>query len=203
MIKVLVLSGGKSEEREVSLRSGASVKAALTQAGYEVGEFDPATPLTRNVLAGYEVVFPVLHGAGGEDGSLQARLDDFGVRYVGTGAAASALCFDKWRYKQLLLANGLPTPRGALVDEAAFWESELSRSPFALKPHDGGSSIDNLMVRDGHQGPDKTTVSELFKRHPHMLLEELIAGQEITLSVLDQAALPVIEIIPPESGEFD
>jgi D-alanine-D-alanine ligase len=203
MTTVLVLSGGNSDERAVSLKSGASVKAALEEAGYTVRVFDPAELLTEEVLSGIDVVFPVLHGAGGEDGSLQKSLDELGVRYVGTGAAASELCFDKWRYKQLLKQMGLPSPQGELVDEAGFWSSELSKAPFVLKPNDGGSSIDNLIDRNPRPEPDKNAVSRLFNNHSQMLLEELIRGQEITLPVLGHQALPVIEIIPPENGEFD
>jgi D-alanine-D-alanine ligase len=203
MTRVLLLAGGNSDEREVSLRSGASVKAALIKAGYEVKEFDPAQPLTKTEVEGCDVVFPVLHGAGGEDGTLQAQLDKFGTPYVGTGTAASELCFDKWRYKELLIENGLPTPRGELVNEAGFWESKLIKNPFVLKPYDGGSSVDTLIMRDGRPEPNHATVAELFKKHSELLLEELIEGTEITLPVLGQEALPVIEIIPPPSGEFD
>lgn len=203
MAKVLVLCGGGSDEREVSLRSGASVKAALLQAGYQVKEFDPVEPVTKDVLKGCDVVFPVLHGAGGEDGSLQHQLDELGIPYVGTGAEASELCFDKWRYKQLLIESGFPVPRGEMVDESGFWQSEFIKKPFVLKPFDGGSSIDNILSRDKQPDPDKEAVKDIFSKHPRMLIEELVEGVEITLPVLDQEALPAIEIIPPESGEFD
>jgi D-alanine-D-alanine ligase len=203
MTRVLVLLGGNSDEREVSLRSGAAVKAALGQKGFEVAEFDTANALTKEAVAGYDVVFPVLHGLGGEDGKLQAKLDGFGVRYVGTGAEASALCFDKWAYKQLLAQNNFPVPRGELVGLDGFWNSELIKHPFVLKPNDGGSSIDTIIARESQPQADHNVVQQLFERHGKLLLEELIAGKEMTLAVLGEQALPAIEIIPPESGEFD
>src|SRR5689334_19916681 len=100
MTRVLLLAGGNSDERAVSLRSGAAVKTALVTQGYEVKEFDPIRDLDQSDVDGIDVVFPVIHGAGGEDGSLQAQLDKFNIPYIGTGAKASALCFDKWKYKE-------------------------------------------------------------------------------------------------------
>jgi D-alanine-D-alanine ligase len=202
MSSVLVLAGGTSDERPVSLRSGAAVTAALKQKGHSVRELDPAAGLVAADLEGVDMVFPVLHGAGGEDGSLQSQLEAFGVRYVGSGAAASRLCFDKWRYKQLLTEKNMPTPDGALVDQTAFWQSELIKQPFILKPNDGGSSIDNILARES-AALDKAAIGTLFAKHSEMLLERLIIGTEITVAVLGDASLPVIEIIPPPSGEFD
>lgn len=203
MARVLVLDGGTSDEREISLRSGTSVIAALRAAGHDVREYDTASGINTATVADTDVVFPVLHGKGGEDGVLQAQLDALGVPYVGTGADASARCFDKWQFKQLLSAHDLPQAAGTLVDETGFWASELIRSPFVLKPNDGGSSVDTLIVRNLAQRPHKATIQTLFARHDHMLFEALIPGAEITVSVLGEMALPVVEIIPPESGEFD
>jgi D-alanine-D-alanine ligase len=203
MTKVLLLAGGRSDEREVSLRSGLAVKNALQKQGHQVTSWDPVKPLDQLDLGNYEVVFPVLHGAGGEDGSLQAQLESTGIPFVGTGSVASALCFDKWRYKKTLLQNNFPTPKGELVDEASFWQSPLIKHPFVLKPNDGGSSIDNLLMRDASPQIDQALVASLFNKHPRLLLEELIEGDEITLAVLDDQPLPAIEIIPPPSGEFD
>lgn len=203
MSSVIVLAGGNSDERAVSLRSGAAVAAALKRSGHRVSQVDPADGLTAANFKNTDVVFPALHGAGGEDGAVQAKLDDFGVPYVGSGAEASKLCFDKWQYKQLLVKQGLPNPRGDLVDETRFWQSNLIKNPFILKPNDGGSSIDNLLVREPASQLDKAKVRALFENHPRMLLEELVEGVEITIAVLGDKPLPVIEIIPPPSGEFD
>jgi len=125
------------------------------------------------------------------------------MRYVGSGVAASKLCFDKWQYKQLLIEQGLPNPSGRLVDQATFWQSDLIKQPFILKPNYGGSSIDNLLVREPAASLDKQVINGLFAKYSQMLLEELISGTEITVAVLGDKSLPVIEIIPPPSGEFD
>src|SRR4051812_27845159 len=202
MASVIVLAGGSSDERDVSARSGAAVASALEQAGHSVVQSDPAYGLPSDKLQQADVAFPVLHGAGGEDGSLQKQLDDMGITYVGSGVAASELCFDKWQYKQFLRTHDVPLPNGKLVDITSFWNSQFVLQPFVLKPNDGGSSVDTLIHRSSEK-PDEETINELFSRHRHLLVEELVEGTEITMSVLGQEALPVIEIIPPESGEFD
>ncbi|HET7320604.1 MAG TPA: D-alanine--D-alanine ligase [Candidatus Saccharimonadales bacterium] len=201
MASVIVLAGGSSDEREISLRSGAAVAEALKLKGHEVQELDPSQPIPPDTLKQADVVFPVLHGAGGEDGSLQGQLDALQVAYVGSGVAASELCFDKWRYKQFINSHGLPVPHGEIVTVDTFWQFSLVSKPFVFKPYDGGSSVDTYLHRSGLV--PKETIADIFTRHPKMLLEELVEGTEITVSVLGDQALPVIEIIPPSGGEFD
>jgi D-alanine-D-alanine ligase len=200
----LILAGGTSDEREISLRSGNSVRQALEAAGHTTNLADPAADGfdMAAAVAGFDVVFSVLHGKGGEDGQTQAELDKTGVSYVGTGTTASLLCFDKWKYRETLLAEGLPVAQGEIVDLEGFWQSALSKSAFVLKPIAGGSSIDTIIVRDTGNMND-SAIRDTFERHPQMLLEQLIEGVEITIAVVGETSLPVIEIIPPESGEFD
>lgn len=204
MTHVAVLAGGNSSEREVSLRSGAAVAAALQAAGYEVTVFDTTDNLAalRSAATSIDVVFPALHGKGGEDGTIQQQLDELHLPYVGTGATASALCFDKWRYKQFLQSRQLPVTSGELVDAGAFAASDVAQAPYVLKPYDGGSSIDTFIVRDPATAPVER-IHDAFSRHRHLLLEPLVEGTEITVGVLDGKPLTVIEIIPPTGGEFD
>lgn len=202
MTKVLVLAGGTSPEREVSLRSGASVHQALIKAGYEVTSVDTKNGLENLPLQDVDVVFPALHGEGGEDGKLQTFLEAKRIPFVGTGSAASALCYDKARYAKLLKQNHILEPQTELVDLASFQRTELSKSPFVLKPNDGGSSIDTFIVRDLHE-KDDAAITAAFETHGQLLLQELIEGDELTVAVLGEEALPVIEIIPPEAEEFD
>jgi len=173
---------------------------ALQAAGYTVTTLDytgqPINP------GNADVIFPILHGVGGEDGTIQRQLDATGLQYVGSGVDASKLCFDKWLFKQHLKAHQLPVSEGGIVDMAAFRSSPLISSPFVLKPNDGGSSVDTLIIRDV-SNLDQAAVAAAYTRHQTMLLEPLIQGHEITVGVLGDTALPVIEIIPPESGEFD
>jgi D-alanine-D-alanine ligase len=202
--RVLVLAGGNSPEREVSERSGASVAAALRRAGYEVTVADPAGGMDKLLpsVQSVDVVFPALHGAGGEDGQLQQWLEQQTIKFVGSGSEASELCFDKAAYDQLLIKNGIVTPRTELVTFEEFGDTPLAREPFVLKPNDGGSSIDTIIVRDVGQ-QDTAAIRQAFGRHPRLLLQELISGVEITVAVLGAASLPVIEIVPPGDQEFD
>lgn len=200
MQKVLVLGGGISPERPISLRSAAAVSGALRSAGYEVAYFDPevGSDKLKDALNGVDVVFPVLHGRGGEDGTLQAVLEQVGVPFVGSGSKVSAVCFDKWQFRLAMEREGILIPGGKMVG-VEFLE-ETQDEPYVLKPYDGGSSIDTFIVRD----PAKAAIEpEVFDRNPTMLYEQLITGTEITVGVLGGEGLPVIEIIPPQSGEFD
>ena len=201
-MKVLVLLGGESDEREVSLRSGKAVAKALQANGHDVSEYDPA--------GGYEgltqfvdrvgCVFPILHGKGGEDGTIQAELEKLNFKYLGSDSTASKLCFDKDEFKKILNKLSILTPKWEIVDKNSIKKSELANHPYVLKPIDGGSTIDTYIVRD----PTTTSYDkQVFERHERMLLEELILGDEITVPILGNSALPVIEIIPPEGKEFD
>jgi D-alanine-D-alanine ligase len=200
MTRVLVLSGGDSDEREVSLRSGQAVANALQAAGYEVVTADARDAETS--LQNIDVVFPALHGLGGEDGQIQSLLEARGLPYVGSDSAVSALCFDKWRWRELVGRQNVALAAGALVSAGDVQQHPLASQPFVLKPSDGGSSIDTFIVRDPASADWQGIVSS-FSRHPQMLIEALAPGTEITVGVLDEQALPVIEIVPPESGEFD
>lgn len=203
MSKILLLAGGSSLEREISLRSGAAVQAALQRAGHDVTVLDPANPIDDSAFEGYDAIFPVLHGTGGEDGVLQARLESLEINsFVGSDALSSALCFDKWRYKALLDEHGILNARGARVGKADLRQHQLVKAPFVLKPYDGGSSVDTFIVRNPANA-DFAAMEAACERYGSMLIEELIEGIEITIGVLGEDALPVIEIIPPADGEFD
>lgn len=202
-MKILVLGGGNSSEREVSLRSSNAVQAALEAIGHEVEFVDPAAGdnAVREAASRNELVFPILHGTGGEDGTIQRLLDDAGKPYLGSDAAASELCFDKARLKEVLRAQGILTPAGEKVSEETFAHSPLTHRPFVLKPVADGSSVGTLIV------PalpfDESKADALLKEYGEMLLEEMIVGTEITVPVLGESALPVIEIVPPDGKVFD
>lgn len=149
---VLVLSGGDSDEREVSLRSGAAVANALRHAGHTVTEADPVTDFTKK-LTGIDVVFPVLHGKGGEDGAIQKLLEEKDIPFVGSGSVASALCFDKHAYKQFLQQQDIDCAQSDLVSAKTFGNHLLAKKPYVLKPYDGDSSIDTFIVPDPLDAP--------------------------------------------------
>lgn len=200
MVRVIVLSGGNSDEREVSLRSGAAVVAGLEAAGYSVKALD--TNCSDEDLANCDVVFPVLHGKGGEDGEIQARLERLGRRYVGSDSASSQLCMDKSAYRAMMTARDLLMPGGEIVSLKAYSEHPIAKKPHVLKPINGGSSVDTFIIRD-ISTIDKSATTKAFERHETLLLEELIVGTEVTVGVLGNEALPIIEIIPPQDEEFD
>jgi D-alanine-D-alanine ligase len=186
------------------LRSGAAISEALSAAGHHVTQLDTINglePLLPQLQAA-DVVFPILHGCGGEDGTLQHFLEAYDIRYVGADEAASRLCFDKWRYTELLVEHHIPVPKTALVNLEEFRASELVKAAYVLKPNDGGSSIDTFIVRDVSQQAD-AAIEAAFGRHEKMLLQNLVEGVETTVGVLGSNALPVIEIIPPADAEFD
>jgi len=204
MANVIVLAGGNSDEREISLLSGAAVATALTTAGHTVTVLDPSDGLDKLLptFQEVEVVFPALHGLGGEDGVLQKFLESHRIPFVGTSAKASELCFDKDRCTELFEEHGVDVPKTELVTLDEFKASDLIKKPFVLKPNDGGSSIDTFIIRNV-DGFNLNSVEAAFKEHGRMLLQDFISGVEITVAVLGEASLPVIEIIPPKGGEFD
>jgi D-alanine-D-alanine ligase len=201
-MKVLVLLGGVSNEREVSLRSGRAVADALKAGGHEVLEYDPQQGLES--LAGYvgkvDCVFPVLHGRGGEDGTVQAELERLGFKYLGSDSKVSKVCFDKSQFKDILNKLSILTPQSEVVTRISVGSSPLLRNPYVLKPLNGGSSLDAFIIRDP---ANRTFDPRIFDHYQLMILEQLIDGTEITIPVLGNAALPVIEIIPPKGKEFD
>lgn len=200
-MRVLVLEGGDSPEREISLRSAQAVVQALQQLGHQVERYDPAHGLDG--LKNYQhvdVTLPILHGPGGEDGTVQTRLEALGMPFLGSGSEASRLCMDKHATKQAIAQLGYNVPAGHVVDAQSMANASTD-APFVLKPLDSGSSVDTYIVRQ----PQATQLDfeDIFSRHATMLLEELIDGTEITVTVLGGVALPVIEIIPPVGEEFD
>jgi D-alanine-D-alanine ligase len=202
-MKILLLAGGRSNEREVSLRSGDNIEAALRKSGHDVRRLDPADKdfVLAEAVAGVDVVFPILHGEGGEDGVLQAELEKLNLPFLGSGSEAARLTINKLEYKKRLADSGILTPEWQMVNADDVREAGLIHQPFVLKPIEGGSSIDTFIVHDPQR--QALDFEEPLKRYGSMLLERLIEGQEITVGVLGDEALPVILIIPPSGEEFD
>ncbi len=201
--RIVVLAGGISNERAVSLRSGAAVLKGLQTAGYETRLEDLSTvDLKLHHYQNCDLVFPVLHGSGGEDGSIQAQLEAAHIPYVGAATAASALCFDKANYRTFLGSHHIPVAGGETVSHGTFMTSIYRNRPFVLKPINGGSSLDIVFGLNPY-AVDQHAIERLFEKHHTMLLEEHIEGIEITVGVLDKTALPVVEILTPEGQVFD
>lgn len=200
----LLLSGGISPEKDVSNRSASAVHQALEALGHSVKQLDPAdTSLDQLLQEAHQTdgVFPILHGIGGEDGTIQAHLEKVGTPYFGPSAASCEATFDKAIFKKILEEHDILTPRWNVITADTLAAEPLAQAPFVLKPISGGSSIDTFIVR---QHPfDHTPLLEALSRYGSMLIEELIEGHEITVGVLEETSLPVVEIIPPSDQEFD
>jgi D-alanine-D-alanine ligase len=200
-MRVVVLGGGTSSEALVSARSANTVLSAVGALGYDAVYFDPKTQKNLLELIDKEdIVLPILHGSGGEDGTIQKMLSDVPVRYLGSGAQASANCFDKAKTRDILIKHSIPVARGDVINRESYQTHELRKTPHILKWVTGGSSIGTFKVLDPGDVTE-TFIDEVFSA-PKVLIEELIVGTECTAGILGEGALPIVEIIPPASG-FD
>jgi D-alanine-D-alanine ligase len=195
-LKITVLAGGPSAEREVSLASGRAVAAALRalQCDVETADISPGdlSALDRPV----DAVFIALHGTFGEDGQLQRILERRGITYCGSDAAASALAMNKVASKRRFVEAGVPTPPFDLARRNRAGDiCAKARFPLVLKPVAEGSSVDCHLIRD----PDslRPALDQLLETYNECLVERYIDGPELTVSILDETALPVCEIRTP------
>lgn len=197
--KVAVLLGGRSGEREVSLKSGHAVLAALLRSGVDAHAFDPAErPLHE--LEGFDRVFIALHGRFGEDGTIQGALELMGIPYTGSGVMASSVGMDKWRTKLLWRAAGVVTPDFFMVDansDFAAIEQQLGL-PLFVKPANEGSSIGISKVK--RAGELKPAYALAAESDPLVIAEQFIGGGEYTVGILGDQALPIVRIVP--ANEF-
>lgn len=195
--KVGVLMGGLSAERDVSLKSGAAVLAALLRQGVDAHAFDPARrSLGDLAMAEFDRVFITLHGRFGEDGCMQGALELMNLPYTGSGVMASAIGMDKWRTKLLWQAAGLPTPDWALPDADSDFAAVEKRLglPIFVKPAREGSSIGMSKVKQA--GELKTAYEKAAQFDSLVLAEKFVDGGEYTCAVLAGNALPMIRLIP-------
>lgn len=196
---VTVMLGGPSAEREVSLRSGRAVAQALRDLGYPVRELDPQNP--GWVLPGdTAVVFLALHGTYGEDGTIQEELEALGVAYTGCGPEASRLAFDKAATKRCLEAAGVATPPWVSVERGdAPWPATLE-PPLVVKPSRQGSSVGFSVAEDRCDW--QQAVAAALRHDSIAIAEQRIFGREVTVGLLDNEALPMVEVRPRE-GLYD
>ncbi|MCX7897371.1 MAG: D-alanine--D-alanine ligase [Rhodocyclaceae bacterium] len=204
---IVVLMGGASREREISLISGRAVLTALQEAGFTAHAFDPSeTPIWKLAEWRPAAAFNILHGGAGEDGTIQAALDLMGIPYTGSGVLASALAMDKLRTKWIWQANGLPTPHAFLVSRETPVEKVIERLglPFIVKPVREGSSIGVAKVcRPEEFAPAVAAAAQSEGGSPQQVMAEaFVRGRELTVAILGQRALPIIEIEAPE-GRYD
>lgn len=199
--KVAVLYGGRSAEREVSLKSGSAVLAALQRSGVDAHAFDPAAQDLHLLLEeGFDRVFIALHGRFGEDGTVQGALELMGIPYTGSGVLASALAMDKWRTKLTWQAANLPVPAYELLTAESDFAAIAKKLglPLFVKPANEGSSVGITKVKAA--GDLRAAFEAAAKHDPLVLVEQFVGGGEYTAAILGDKALPVIKIEP--ANEF-
>jgi D-alanine-D-alanine ligase len=215
-MRVAVLKGGRSLERQVSLRSGARVEDALHRLGHEVVPIDVGADLVDRLLSVRpDVAFVALHGRGGEDGTVQELLELVGVPYTASGPSACSRCMDKVVAKHELRGAGLPTPDFYAFSQAAFEELGAARAlpaleerldfPIVVKPAAQGSALGIKFARTAADVPGAIVAA--FSYDTKVLLERYVPGRDLAVSVLDgpagPEALPVVEAVPHEEHFYD
>ena len=198
-LNIAVMLGGPSAEREVSLRSGAAVAQALRTRGHTVYEVDPA-PGAWRLPPGIDLVFLALHGSYGEDGSVQEELERAGVPYTGCGPESSRIAFDKVLTKQRCLERGVPTARHVVLHTpSAALPTEISL-PVVIKPVRQGSSVGLEFVDE--PGQWQAALANSLRYDSEVIVEERVIGREVTVGILEDQALPIVEV-RPKRGAYD
>ena len=211
-MKVAVLKGGPSLERQVSLRSGARVEDALERLGHEVLPIDVGPDLIEQLEADRpDVAFLALHGRGGEDGTVQELLEVLGIPYTASSVSACMRCADKVLSKHAMRDAGMPTPDFFAFNETAFKElgaaealgeiEERLAFPIVVKPADQGSALGIKFARSAADVPAALVAA--FSYSSRVLLERHVHGRELAVSILGDEVLPVVEAVPREEDFYD
>jgi D-alanine-D-alanine ligase len=210
--RVAVLKGGRSLERQVSLRSGARVEDALERLGHEVVAIDAGLDLIGRLRqAGPEAAFVAMHGRDGEDGTVQELLEILGLPYTGSGVLACVRATDKVLAKHLMAEAGVPTPEFFAFNETAFRElgaaealpaiEERLEFPIVVKPASQGSALGIKFARTAADVPAALVAA--FSYDSKVLLERHVEGRDLAVSVLAGQALPVVEAVPQTEDFYD
>jgi D-alanine-D-alanine ligase len=205
-LHVVVLMGGWSKEREVSLTSGAGIAAALRERGWSnVTELDMDDGVAgRLAEMKPDVVFNALHGTPGEDGTVQGMMDLMGLKYTHSGLETSVIAIDKELTKMVLVPHGIRMPAGTIVESESVYSADPMDRPYVLKPVNEGSSVGvAIITRDGNYGnPIGRDVPGPWHEFDQLLAEPFVKGRELTVAVLNDEALAVTEL-KPKAGFYD
>jgi D-alanine-D-alanine ligase len=216
MSVVAVLKGGRSLERQVSLRSGARVQDALERLGHVVVAIDVGPDLVAELTAAApDVAFVALHGRDGEDGTVQELLEVMGIPHTGSGVSACIRAADKVLAKHAMVDQGIPTPDFYAFNETAFQTlgaaqalpalEERLQFPIVVKPASQGSALGIKFAREPADVPAALLAAFSYDRK--VLLERYVAGRDLAVSILDQdgepRALPIVEAVPVEEDFYD
>ncbi|MBL7157824.1 MAG: D-alanine--D-alanine ligase [Candidatus Omnitrophica bacterium] len=194
--KIAVLAGGPSSEREISIKSGRAVYEALKRKNLDVFFLDAGTDAREKLKnAGFDIIFIALHGRFGEDGTIQAMIEELGIPYTGSGVHASRLAMNKVASREVFSASGMKVPRYQVANKGKDLRGipRGFKTPFVVKPQSEGSSIGLTIVRD--KADFEKALKKAFVYHENALVEEYIHGRELTVGILENKALPVIEIV--------
>ena len=193
--RIVVLMGGRSAEREVSLSSGRGVMKALKEEGFDPVEIDPGEDLMAQLRAARpDAVFNALHGRFGEDGTVQGLLELMRLPYTHSGVLSSALAMHKERTKDVYRAAGLPVVKSIVCDRREAGARHLMEPPYVVKPVNEGSSVGIFIIRKGDNRPPAALGAEDWNLSSEMMVEEFVPGRELTVSVMGERALCVTEI---------
>jgi D-alanine-D-alanine ligase len=197
-MKIGVLLGGKSSEREISLKSGEAVLHSLKRGGYKAIAVDASKNLIDTLKKGkIQVAFIALHGRWGEDGTVQGLLEMMGIPYTGSGVVGSSMAMDKTVMKLIFATAGIPTPKYMIIYNGKGTSFPL---PYVVKPANEGSSVGISVVKKKQEA--LAALEEALKYDSKLLIEEFVKGQEITVAVINGKTLPVIEV-RPKSGFYN
>lgn len=197
-LQIIVLAGGISAEREVSLESGRNVVAALQARGHHVALLDPEHRSLSDLRLKADAIVPMLHGTGGEDGTLQRQLEASGIPWIGSSSAASALTFNKQATRERLRQHGLPIAEGVVVRQSLPW-SEIRQAatnigfPVVVKPTEQGSSVGISLVPSADRL--QSAIEAALVWGPECLVEKYVPGREITVPIVDGTVFPAVEIL--------
>jgi len=204
--RIAVLMGGMSSEREISLKTGTAIQGALQRRGYGAMALDADRNIAENLKAqNIDIAFIALHGAFGEDGTVQGLLELLGIAYTGSSVLASAVSINKVATKKMLAYHGLPTPSFQVVhagnsDARSAADAITMQPPFVVKPPEEGSTIGISIVME--QAGVAEAVSRAVQYDCELLIEEFIKGRELTAAVLNGQPLPLVEIVAKD-GFYD
>ena len=212
MSRVAVLKGGRSLERQVSLRSGARVEDALQRLDHEVVPIDVALDLIPRLReAQPDVAFIAMHGRDGEDGTVQELLEILGIPYTGSGVLACVRAMDKVLAKHLMIEAGIPTPDFFAFNETAFRELGAAETlpaieerldfPIVVKPSSQGSALGIKFAESAADVPAALVAA--FSYDSRVLLERHVDGRDLAVSILDGEPLPVVEAVPRDEAFYD
>jgi D-alanine-D-alanine ligase len=204
-LHIVVLMGGWSAEREVSLTSGAGVADALESRGHRVTRIDMGRDIAQRLAeAAPDVVFNALHGTPGEDGTVQGMMDLMGLKYTHSGLATSVVAIDKELTKQVLVPHGIRMPGGHVVESESLYTADPLPRPYVLKPVNEGSSVGVAIVTQGgnYGDPIARDSHGPWQEFDQLLAEPFIRGRELTVAVLGGEAMAVTEL-RPKSGFYD